>query len=136
MKVLVIGATGNFGLRLIPALLAHGHHVVAFVRTASKLESLLPEPLHRQLAAVVTGSAKDSDAIKKAILDTNCDAVINTAGLSAVAPWSHTDLPEIFRSVVNGIKDAGEKKGKPLRAWFLGGQGVLKYPGSEYMLSQ
>ena len=135
MKVLVIGATGNFGLRLIPALLTHGHHVVAFVRSSSKLESLLPESFHRQIA-VVTGSAKDSEAIKKAILGTGCDAVINTAGLSAVAPWSHTDLPEIFRAVVHGVQDAGGEKGAPLRAWFLGGQGVLKYPGSEAMLSE
>lgn len=134
MKVLLIGATGNFGLRLIPALLAHGHHVVAFVRSPSKLESLLPDSLHRQIS-VVQGSAIDSEAIKNAILDNNCNAVINTAGLAAVAPWNHTDLPVIFRSVVKAVKEAGEKKGAPLRAWFLGGQGVLNYPGTQDMLS-
>jgi nucleoside-diphosphate-sugar epimerase len=135
MKVLVIGATGNFGLRLVPALLAHDHHVIAFVRSPSKLESLLPESLCRKIA-VVQGSAKDSEAVKNAILDNGCDAVINTAGLSAVAPWNHTDLPEIFRSVVEGVKAAGRTKGEPLRAWFLGGQGVLYYPGSDVMLGK
>jgi nucleoside-diphosphate-sugar epimerase len=134
MKVLIIGATGNFGLRLIPAFLAHGHHVVAFVRTASKLESLLPETLHRQIR-VVQGSAKNSEAVKNAIIDNGCDAVINTAGLSAVAPWSHTDLPEIFRSVVQAVRLVGEDRGAPVRAWFLGGQGVLNFPGTEVMMS-
>jgi uncharacterized protein YbjT (DUF2867 family) len=134
MKVLIIGATGNFGLRLIPALLVHGHHVVAFVRAASKLESLLPETLHRQIR-VVQGSAKNSEAVKNAIIDNGCDAVINTAGLSAVAPWSHTDLPEIFRSVVQAVRLAGENRGAPVRAWFLGGQGVLNFPGTEVMMS-
>jgi uncharacterized protein YbjT (DUF2867 family) len=134
MKVLIIGATGNFGLRLVPALLAHGHHVVAFVRTASKLESLLPETLHRQIR-VVQGSAMDSGAVKNAIIDNGCDAVINTAGLSAVAPWSHTDFPEIFRSVVQAVRMAGVKRGAPVRAWFLGGQGVLNFPGTEVMMS-
>lgn len=134
MKVLIIGATGNVGLRLIPALHAHGHHVVAFVRSSSKLQSLLPESMYGQVT-VVQGSATDSEAIKNAILANNCDAVINTAGLSAVAPWAHTDFPAIFRSVVEGIQRAGDARRAPLRAWFLGGQGVLKYPGTEHTLS-
>jgi nucleoside-diphosphate-sugar epimerase len=136
MKVLIIGATGNFGLRLIPALFAHGHHVVAFVRSSSKLESQLQDVMYQQISAIVEGSAKDSEAVKNAILDNECDAVINTAGLSAVAPWKHTDLPEIFRAVVVGVKDAGEAKGTPLRTWFLGGQGVLNFPETQDMLSK
>jgi FlaA1/EpsC-like NDP-sugar epimerase len=136
MKVLIIGATGNFGLRLIPALFAHGHHVVAFVRSSSKLQSLLLESMYQQISAVVEGSAKDSEAVKNAIVDNHCDAVINTAGLSAVAPWKHTDFPEIFRSVVKGVEEAGKEKKQPLRAWFLGGQGVLKFPGTGDMLSR
>ena len=135
MKVFLIGATGNVGLRLIPALLAHGHHVVAYVRSTSKLESLLPESAYQQIT-VVQGSATDSEAIKTAILDTGCDAVINTAGLSAVVPWGHTDFPVIFRSVVVAVQNAGEQRGTPLRAWFLGGQGVLDYPGTNVMLSK
>jgi nucleoside-diphosphate-sugar epimerase len=136
MKVLIIGATGNVGLRLTPALFAHGHHVVAFVRSSSKLQSLLPESMYHQISGIVEGSAKDSEAVKNAILGNHCDAVINTAGLSAVAPWKHTDLPDIFRSVVLGVKKAGEERGEPLRAWFLGGQCVLNFPGTPDMLSK
>jgi uncharacterized protein YbjT (DUF2867 family) len=133
MKVLLIGATGNLGIRLIPALLTHGHNVVAFVRSSSKLESLLPESINRQIA-VVQGSATDSIAIEKAILDHNCEGVVNTAGSAALLPWRHTDLPVIVHAVVDAVQQAESKRGKPLRAWFLGGQGVLNYPGTQTML--
>ncbi|ORY15639.1 hypothetical protein BCR34DRAFT_477749 [Clohesyomyces aquaticus] len=134
MKVLLVGATGNLGIRLVPALLTHGHSVVAFVRSSEKLESLLPQSVYRQVA-VVEGNATDSAAIKKAILDTSCDAVVNTAGLAALPPWGKSDLPNIFRAVLDGVSEAGTERERPLRAWFLGGLGVLHFPGSESMLS-
>lgn len=134
MKVLLIGATGNVGLRLIAALLTYNHTVVAFVRSSSKLESLLPASIYGQISAV-EGNAKDPSAIKRAILDSDCDAVVNSAGLAAIAPWNHSDLPVIFASVLKGVKDAGADRHKPLRVWFLGGTGVLNYPGTETMLS-
>jgi nucleoside-diphosphate-sugar epimerase len=130
MRVLLIGATGNLGVRLIPALLTHGHGVVTFVRSSEKLESLLPASIYQQIT-IVEGNAKDASAIKRAILDAGCDAVVNTAGCAAVAPWSHTDLPVIFRAVLDGVQEASLERRQPLRVWFLGGQGVLNYPGSE-----
>lgn len=134
MKVLLVGATGNLGLRLVVSLLTHGHTVVAFVRSSSKLDSLLPASVYSQLT-VVQGNATDSVAIKKAILDNGCDAVVNTAGVAAMAPWGKSDLPEIFRAVLSGVREAGEERQKPLRTWFLAGLGVLHFPQSETMLS-
>jgi hypothetical protein len=134
MKVLLIGATGNLGLRLIAALLTHGHIVVAFVRSAKKLESLILTSVFRQIK-VVQGYATDSVSIKNAILDEGCDAVVNTAGLAALPPWGNGDLPEIFRGILDGIKGAALEGKRPLRVWFLAGMGVLQYPGSEGMLS-
>ena len=134
MKVLSIGSTGNMGLRIIPALLTHGHKVTAYVRSAKKLESLLPAATFQQIT-VIEGNATDSAAIKKAILDSGADAVVNTAGLAAVAPWGKSDLPEIFKAVLDGIVEAGKERQKPLRVWFLGGLGVLHYPGTQIMLS-
>lgn len=134
MKILLVGATGNLGLRLVAALLTHGHTVVAYVRSSNKLESLLPTPIYRQLT-VVQGDATDSAAIKRTILDANCDAVVDTAGLAAMAPWGKSDLPAIFRSVLNAVRQAGSERDRPLRAWFLAGLGVLHFPGSETMLS-
>ena len=134
MKVLLLGATGNLGLRLVAALLTHRHTVVAFVRSSNKLESLLPPSLFSQVV-VIQGDATDSAAIKKAILDSKCDAVVNTAGVAAMPPWGKSDLPKIFRAVLNAAREAGSDRTKPLRIWFLAGIGVLKYPGSESLLS-
>ncbi|PSN70693.1 hypothetical protein BS50DRAFT_597943 [Corynespora cassiicola Philippines] len=129
MKVLLIGATGNLGLRLIAALLTHHHTVTAFVRSRSKLESLLPPNIFSQISAVVEGSAEDKDLVKKAVLEHGCEAVVNTAGLAAMPPWGKSDLPEIFKAVVSGVVEAGRERGKPLRMWVLGGMGVLDFPG-------
>lgn len=134
MKVLLVGATGNVGLRLVASLLTHGHSVVTYVRSSSKLESLVPASVYQQIT-VVEGDATHVAAIKKAILDHNCDAVVNSAGVAAMAPWGKSDLPAIFRAVVDATQQVGLDRKKPLRAWFLGGMGVLYYPGSKTMLS-
>lgn len=134
MKVLLIGATGNLGIRLAAALLTHGHSVVAFVRSSKKLESLLPTSVYRQIV-VVEGDATDPASIKSAILDASCDAVVNTAGLAALPPWGKSELPAIFHAVLDAVREAGLDRKKPLRTWFLAGMGVLYYPGSESMLS-
>ncbi|KIW90462.1 uncharacterized protein Z519_09108 [Cladophialophora bantiana CBS 173.52] len=134
MKVLLLGATGNLGLRLVAALLTHGHSVVAFVRSPNKLESLIPASVYQQIT-VVQGDATDSAAIKRAILDAGCDAVVNTAGLAALPPWGKSDLPKIFRAVVDAAREAGAERKKPLRAWLLAGLGALYFPGSETLLS-
>jgi nucleoside-diphosphate-sugar epimerase len=134
MRVLLLGATGNLGSRLVPALLTHGHSVVAYVRSASKLETLLPATVYEQVT-IVQGDAKNSQSIQKAILDHKCDAVVSTAGVAALAPWAKSDLPEIFRAVLDAAREAGRERQHPLRVWFLGGQGVLYYPGTQSMLS-
>jgi nucleoside-diphosphate-sugar epimerase len=135
MRVLLLGATGNLGSRLVPALLTHGHSVVAYVRSASKLETLLPATVYEQVT-IVQGDAKNSQSITKAILDHKCDAVVSTAGVAALAPWAKSDLPEIFRAVLDATREAGRERQHPLRVWFLGGQGVLYYPGTQSMLSK
>ncbi|KAM0722336.1 hypothetical protein Q7P37_001777 [Cladosporium fusiforme] len=103
------------------------------LRSSSKLESLLPVDVSRRIE-VIQGNAKHSDEIRKAIVDTKCDAVINTAGVAALAPWGKSDLPEIFRAVYEAVKNGSDRK-TPLRVWFLGGLGVLYYPDTESMLS-
>ncbi len=132
MKVLLLGATGNVGSRLIPALLAHKHQVVAYVRSASKL----PVSATSQLSAVVEGSGTDSAGIKAAILQENCDAVINAAGLGALTSWNKpSQLPEIFAAVVKAAVEAGkERGGPPLRCWFMSGFMALNSPKEPYLL--
>ncbi|KAJ8103330.1 hypothetical protein POJ06DRAFT_247259 [Lipomyces tetrasporus] len=133
MKVLLLGATGNLGIRLIPALLSHNLTVVAFVRSSAKLSSMLPSAILSEIT-IVEGDAKSSDLIKKAILDNDCDAVVNTAGLAALLPWKSSELPAIFAAVVQAAKEAGAQQKKALRVWFLAGLGLLDMPGTKSML--
>ncbi|KAI7356112.1 hypothetical protein KC336_g22231, partial [Hortaea werneckii] len=98
MKVLLLGASGNLGSRLVPALLTHDLSVTCFVRSAGKLRGLLPPTVHDQIT-VFEGDAKQSAAVKKATLESECDAVVSAAGVAAAAPWGKTDLPEIFKAV-------------------------------------
>ena len=134
MKVLLLGATGNLGSRLVPALLTHGHQVIAFVRSSSKLEALLPASVFQQIK-VVEGDATSSALVKKSILDNGCDAVVSAAGIAALPPWGSSELPKIFRSILEGVREAGAERGSPLRVWFMGGLGVLLFPGTDAMLS-
>jgi nucleoside-diphosphate-sugar epimerase len=132
MKVLLLGATGRVGSRLIPALLAHQHQVVAYVRSASKV----PTSVASQLSAVVEGPGTDSESIKATILKENCDAVINAAGLAAMTSWHKpSQLPEIFAAVVKAAVEAGkERGGPPLRCWLMSGFGTLDSPNKPYLL--
>ncbi|RMY82657.1 hypothetical protein D0862_11939 [Hortaea werneckii] len=134
MKVLLLGAAGNLGSRLVPALLTHSLTVTCFVRSAGNLRGLLPLTVTDQIT-IIEGDAKQSAAVKKAILETECDAVINAAGVAAAAPWSKSDLPEIFKAVLQGIQEACVERQKPIRVWFVAGMGVLNYPGTEKMIS-
>ena len=77
----------------------------------------------------------NSIPVKNAIFDARCDAVVSTAGLAAVTPWRKTELPTIFHVVLDAVREAGTERKNPLRVWFLGGMGVLCYPGTESMLS-
>lgn len=134
MKVLLLGATGNLGSRLVPALLTHGLTVTCFVRSAGKLRGLLPPTVSDQIT-IREGDAKQSAAVKKAILESECDAVVSAAGVAAAAPWGKTDLPEIFKAVLQGIQEACVERQKPIRVWFVAGMGVLNYPGTEKLIS-
>ncbi|KAK6432854.1 hypothetical protein LTR95_010977 [Oleoguttula sp. CCFEE 5521] len=134
MRVLLIGATGNVGLRLCSALLTHGHTVVAYVRSTSKLESALPRDAFTRLT-VVNGDAMDANAIKSAILDHSCDAVVNASGLAALAPWGSSTLPAIVSAVLKAAREASEVQKRPLRVWVLGGMTALHYPGTQKPLA-
>ena len=132
MRVLLLGATGNLGLRLIPPLLAHNHILIVYVRSPSKLQSLIPASLYSQIT-VVSGDATDSTSVKTAILDHDCDAIMDTAG-NQVLPWREHLLPKIAKAVSDAAVAVGKERGKPLRAWFVAGLGLLEYPGTGYLL--
>ncbi|NLA36528.1 MAG: NAD-dependent epimerase/dehydratase family protein [Actinobacteria bacterium] len=83
MKVLVTGASGFIGSHTVAALSAAGHEVVAFVRSASKLRSVLA-PFELDVSpAVALGDLADAASIAAAAHDS--DAIVHTAAAVAVA---------------------------------------------------
>jgi nucleoside-diphosphate-sugar epimerase len=133
MKVLLLGLTGNVGSRLLPSLVAHNHQVVAFIRSPTKIS----KEAKLSIDTIVVGSASDSDAIKKAILDHGCDAVVNAAGVAAMTGFtSQGEFPAIFAAVVKATSEASkERGGAPIRCWLLSGFAMLDGPKNPYLLT-
>jgi len=130
MKVLLLGATGNVGSRLIPALQAHGHDVVVFVRSETKLKQLIPSSIVSKLT-IATGSATDSNAVREALVSNRCDALVNSAGLASMFPWQDPRMQDIIQAVTTAAVEASKDMGRPIRAWFLGGMAALDIRDSE-----
>ncbi len=70
MKVLVAGATGKTGIRLVKELTSRGHHPIALVRDGSDTSVLPPSTEQRQ---------GDLTNLKSDVCD-GCDAVVFAAG--------------------------------------------------------
>lgn len=130
MPVLLLGATGNLGSRLLPALLAHRQKVVVYVRNEQKLRELIPSAI-LSLVTVINGDATDSNSIKNALIEYECDSLISSAGKSSVLPWSEPQMQEIIKAVATGAVDASKELSRPIRAWILGGMSILDFPGME-----
>lgn len=132
MRVLLLGGTGNLGVRLIPSLLSHpSTHLTLYIRNIPKLHSLLsPRLLSHPNLTVTEGDATDPTAIKRALIDNDIEGIVNVAG-NQVLPWKEYLLPKIAKAVCDAAVDVGrERGGKPLRAWVATGAGELEYPGT------
>lgn len=130
MRVLLLGATGNLGSRLLPALIQRGHIVFTLIRDPSRL----PKGVQRHLFHVECGDAKQAGVIKATALTHECDAIVNAAGAAGIAPWGRGDLSAIIDAVTCAALEIGQERGKPLRLWVLGGIGLLDIPTQNYML--
>ena len=129
MRILLLGGTGNLGLRCIPALLAHNHTLTVYIRNIPKLQSLISLPLLNSVT-IVQGDATDSASIKKALIEHDIEGIVDVAG-NQVFPWQEFLLPKIAKAVCEAAVEVGaERGGKPLRVWITGGMGELEYPGT------
>jgi 2-alkyl-3-oxoalkanoate reductase len=74
MRVLVTGASGAIGTRLVPQLIDAGHHVIGTFRSpgsAERLRALAAEPVALDLL--------DADAVRNAVLASEPDAIVHQA---------------------------------------------------------
>ena len=72
MKILVAGATGAVGKRLVPLLVAGGHHVIATTRTPDKVNRLRSEGAE---PAVMDGL--DSESVMKTVVASRPDVIVH-----------------------------------------------------------
>jgi len=96
MNVLIFGATGPLGRRIVEAALAAGHHVTAFVRTPGRLG---PHPGLRE----VTGDVLDAHAVAAAVAGHH--AVISALGHSQPSPHGQ-DLHAGASHIIEAMKAA------------------------------
>jgi nucleoside-diphosphate-sugar epimerase len=85
MRVLVAGATGAIGMRLVPQLIEGGHTVVGTYRApggADKLRGLGAEPLALDLL--------DARAVREAVLESAVDAIVHQATALSNTKWSRS----------------------------------------------
>ena len=130
MTILLLGATGSVGSRILPALLAYKQQVIVYVRSERKLREMIPSNILDQIT-IVNGDAEDSNSIRNSLVEYDCDAIINSAGRGSVLPWSEPQMQNIIKAVATGAVDASKQLHRPIRAWLLGGMTVLDYPGIE-----
>jgi uncharacterized protein len=122
MKLVVFGATGNVGQRVVREAISRGHEVIGVVRSPETQKS--PDAK----ATLVKGDATDPESVAK--LAKGADAIV-----SAISPRvSSRGLPapslvDAARAVIAGAMQAGVK-----RVIFVGGAGSLEVaPGKRLM---
>ena len=82
MRVFVVGASGAIGTRLVPQLIDRGHEVIGTFRSpehADRVRALGAEALQLDLL--------DPRAVRKAVLETEPEAIVHQATALANAKW-------------------------------------------------
>lgn len=92
MHILLLGATGRTGERLLNEALADGYQVTVLVRDRRKIG------ISSGKLTVVESPTLDADSLQQAIA--GCDAVISTLNISRTSdfPWSPLRTPPTFLS--------------------------------------
>jgi len=72
MKILLGGATGAIGRRLVPLLVAGGHHVVGTTRTPGKLDMLRSAG-----AEAILMDGLDGHEVIKAVMTSRPDVIVH-----------------------------------------------------------
>ena len=121
MQIMVLGATGNCGLRLTKQALKRGFEVTAYVRNEDKLRSQLKGFPDERLA-IIEGTLEDNRQLVNAM--SGHDAIINASG-NANNQDKYTDLgAKVITAAAEALGDGG-------RFWLFGGVALLDVPGTQ-----
>ena len=110
MKIVLFGATGMIGQRILHEAVGRGHSVTAIARDPSKITETGPD------VSPVAGDVLDTKAVAEQVK--GADAVVSSVSPGAGA----NDIYEkAAKSLIEGLKSAGVK-----RLIFVGGAGSLE----------
>lgn len=116
MRVVLYGATGMIGSRILKELLARGHNVTAVVRDPSKLQP-------QENLKIEKGDMLDADSIAK--LAWGADVVVSAYAPPVAGngpdPAKLHQLPDATRALIAGARRAGAP-----RVIMVGGAGSLE----------
>jgi len=126
-SVLVLGATGQLGSRLISALVAKNSKITTIVRNPAKLDYLVPNHLLSKITAI-KGDANDSALIARVLCDQKIGLLINTAGHAPILPTRHNYLRDIVQASIDAVRLAANESKQRTRVWFIGGMLLLDLP--------
>ena len=100
MKIVILGATGAVGSRLVQQALAAGHEVVAYVRNPQAIQP-------RDSLSIVQGSLDDVQAMKSAFA--GASAVVSCVGLAL--NFSHLRYADLMQRVLPPVTQATREAG-------------------------
>jgi putative NADH-flavin reductase len=103
MHVLVFGATGRVGRRVVELGLAASHEITAFARTPAKLD---PHRHHERMR-VVQGDVLDAGAVRAA-MNGRFDAIVGALGADANRPT--TLVQDATRIIVEAAHATGQER--------------------------
>ncbi|WP_411502008.1 NAD(P)-dependent oxidoreductase [Brevibacillus centrosporus] len=123
MKIIVFGATGNTGRKVLERGVNRGHEMTAFVRNPEKLYEHQGVEIAAQVK-VIAKDIMDPESVYEALLQQ--DAAIIAAGNAAQG--------EEFVRIVDNIVSQCEKNTMfSGRVWLMGGAGLLDIPYTDLM---
>ncbi|GMK41416.1 hypothetical protein PCCS19_44720 [Paenibacillus sp. CCS19] len=123
MKIIIFGATGNTGKRLLAHGITMGYEMTAFVRNSEKLYGQLGD-LSAKHVKVIVESMMDPISVREALA--HQDAAIIAAG--------HAGQGEEFVHIVDNIISQCESQPSfSGRVWIMGGAGLLHIPYTNFI---